>query len=290
MNSINIKRFFSLFPRALAEWHRDKAPRLSAALAFYMIFSLSPVLVLAVLIAGLFFGIEITQAFLVGKIRAFMGPQAAEIIPQVFVRSLRPLSGIAATLVSMIVLLWGASSVFSYLRDSFCTIWRHTPHGGRFGIRGFIRHRLIGLVMVGMSGVFLLASLLLTTAVTGVATYLKDILPLPGIFFQALDFVLSIGTLTLVFFALYTVLTPVRQGWRDALPGSFMTAILFTVAKVLIGYYFVKSTVASAYGAAGSFVVFLIWIYFGAQIFYYGAEFNKMFTQIFGSGRNRQKN
>jgi membrane protein len=282
-----MKHFLSLFHQAMAEWQRDKAPRLSAALAFYTIFSLSPVLVLVVLIAGVFFGIETTQAFLVGKIRAFMGPQAAEIIPQVFVRSLHPLSGIAATLVSMTVLLWGASSIFSYLRDSFCTIWRHTPHGGRFGIRGFIRHRLIGLIMVAGAGAFLLASLLVTTAVTAMATFLKNILPLSSVFYQAADFVISTAMITLVFFALYAILPPVRQTWKDALPGSFITAVLFAAGKFLIGYYFVKSTVASAYGAAGSVVVFLIWIYFGAQIFYYGAEFNKVFTGTFGSGKHQ---
>ncbi len=282
-----MKRFFSLFHRAMAEWQQDKAPRLSAALAFYTIFSLSPVLVLLVLTAGLFFGIDTTQAFLVEKIRDFMGPQAAEIIPQVFVRSLRPISGIAATLASLFVLLWGASSVFSYLRDSFCTIWRHTPKSGRFGLRRFFRHRLIGLVMVAVAGGFLLFSLFLTTVVTATSHVVKDILPLSGVFYQAADFAVSTAMLTLVFFTLYTILPPVRQTWKDALPGSFITAVLFTIGKILIGYYFVKSTVASAYGAAGSIVVFLIWIYFGAQIFYYGAEFNKVWTGTFGSGKGQ---
>ncbi|HEX9935027.1 MAG TPA: YihY/virulence factor BrkB family protein, partial [bacterium] len=249
-----MKRFLRLFPQAMAEWQRDKAPRLSAALAFYTLFSLSPVLILLVFIAGLFFGIEPTQAFLVGKIREFMGMQAAEIIPQVFA-SARPLSGILATLAGFVVLLWGASSVFSYLRDSFCTIWGHAPHGGRFGIKGFVRHRLIGFLMVAISGALLMATLLSTTVVAAATTFLRDLLPVPAFFFQAADFTVSIGAVTLIFCTMYMVLAPVKQRWTDVLPGSFVMAALFTMGKALIGYYFVKTTVASAYGAAGSVVV-----------------------------------
>jgi len=282
-----IQSILRLFHQALVEWHRDKVPRLSAALAFYTIFSLSPVLVMVVLIAGLFFGIEATQTFLVEKIRMFMGDQAAEIIPQVFLRSLRPLTGIVATALSLTVLLWGASTVFSYLRDSFNSIWHVTPHGGRFGIRGFVRHRFLGFLMVAGSGLLLLASLLGTTAVTAFTMFLRGMLPLPAAFFRAADFLISIGTAILIFSMVFIVLPAVRQKWTDVLPGSFLTAVLFTIGKFLIGYYFVKSTTASAYGAAGSVVVFLIWIYFSAQIFYFGAEFNKVFTKMFGSGKNQ---
>jgi len=285
-NTDSLKRFLHLFHRALVEWHHDKAPRLSAALAFYMILSLSPILVIVVLIAGLVFGIETTQTFLVQNIREFMGPQAAEIIPQVFSRSLRPLTGFLATLFSLIALFWGASTVFTYLRDSFNTIWHVTPHAGRFGIPGFIRHRALAFIMIAGSGALLVCSLVGTTAITAVAEFLKGFIPIPVILLQLADFVVSIGTTTMIFSVVFMVLPSVRQRWTDVLPGSFMTAVLFTVGKLLIGFYFVTTTVASAFGAAGSVVVFLIWIYFGAQIFYYGAEFNKVFTRTFGSARH----
>jgi membrane protein len=278
------KKTVRLLHRAAAEWDRDRAPRLSAALSFYTIFSLAPLGVLTVLAAGLAFGQDRARSFLIGKMERMVGGEGASVVTSLVDTMREPVPSAVAGAFGLLTLLWGASTVFGCLADSLNTIWDAKRRGGRFGLRGFFTHRLLAFVMVVGTGTYLVFSSLATTALAAVGAFLRGFLPLPLFVFQAADFGLSVAAMTLLFACVFKWVPAIRQTWGDTLPGAFLTAVLFAAGKYLIGLYFVTSTMASAYGAAGSFVVLLLWIYFGAQIFYFGVEFNKVFMRTHGSG------
>lgn len=285
---MKMRSFAKLIEKALVEWQRDKAQRLSASLAFYTIFSLATILLIMVFMAGLVYGLETTRNFVIERIQVLMGKGASVTISSILSEVQRPLPSLLAALFSLLTLLWGATTVFSCLADSLNTIWDVHPNGGRFGIRGLIRHKLLGFLMVIATGVYLLFSLIMTTGITAIGTFFNDILPLPVFVFQILDFSASVIMTTVLFAVVFKVVPAVKQQWNDVFPGAFVTSILFAAGKYLIGLYFVKSTIASLYGAAGSFVIILLWIYFSAQILFFGAEYNKVYMQMHGSGSRKQ--
>ena len=279
------KSFWRLIHRATADWHNDKAQRLSAALSFYTIFSLAPMLVLLVLLSGFILGHQEAQAFLVGKLKGMTGTESADVVTGLLVNMRKPVPSILAGAFGLLALFWGASTVFGCLADSLNSIWGVRREGGKFGIRGFLTHRFLAFAMVVGTGGYLIFSSIVTAGIAAVGVFLQGVLPLPLVVFQAIDFAGSVVAMTLLFAVVFKLVPAVKQQWSDALPGALLTAVLFAAGKYLIGLYFVKTTVASAYGAAGSFVVLLLWIYFGAQIFFFGAEFNKNFMRTYGSGR-----
>ena len=179
--------------------------------------------------------------------------------------------------------------MFGCLADSLNSIWGVRREGGKFGIRGFLTHRFLAFAMVVGTGGYLLFSSIVTAGLAAAGVFVKGFLPLPLVVFQAIDFAGSVVAMTLLFAVVFKLVPAVKQQWADTLPGALLTSVLFAAGKYLIGLYFVKTTVASAYGAAGSFVVLLLWIYFGAQIFFFGAEFNKSFMRMHGSGRESEK-
>lgn len=286
-NRMPAKPIWRLFKQASVEWHRDKAQRLSAALAFYTVFSLAPILVILVLAAGFLVGREASQDFLIGKIVGMMGKKGAEAVSGVLLNASKPLPSIVASIFSLAALFWGASTVFGSLADSLNSIWGTKRDGGKYGIKGFVKHRLLAFTMVVGTGGYLVFSLVGTAGLAAVGKFLKGLLPLPLFVFQILDFAGSVAAMAVLFAVVFKLVPAVRQRWSDVFPGALLTALLFAAGKYLIGLYFVKSTVASAYGAAGSFVVLLLWIYFAAQIFYFGAECNKVFMRLHGSGKTK---
>jgi len=284
---MKMRSFAKLIEKVLIEWHRDKAQRLSAALAFYTIFSLAPILLIMVFMAGLVYGLETTRDFVIERIQILMGKGASVTISSILSEVTRPLPSILAALASLLTLLWGASTVFSCLADSLNTIWDAHPHGGRFGIRGFFRHKLLGFMMVIATGIYLLFSLVMTTGITAIGAFFKDFFPLPVFVFQIFDFLASVIMMTVLFAVVFKVVPAVKQQWNDVFPGALATSVLFAAGKYLIGLYFIKSTIASLYGAAGSFVIILLWIYFSAQILFFGAEYNKVYMRMHGSGSQK---
>ncbi|MDM7926489.1 MAG: YihY/virulence factor BrkB family protein [bacterium] len=272
--------------RAFDEWREDRAGRLSAALSFYTLFSLAPLLVFFVLAAGLALGREGGQAFITSRLREFLGPQAADVIGSLIenARNREPVSGLAAGAAGIAAMLWGGSTVFGCLADSLNAIWNVKRRGGRFGIRGFLVHRLAASVMVFGTGAFLVVSSLATLGLAALGAFLSERLTIPVQAFRAGDFLLSVAVLTLLFSAVFKWVPLVRQTWSDVWPAGLLTAFLFSVGKYGIGLYLVTSSVSSAYGAAGSLVVMLIGVYLAAEIFYYGAEFNKVWMRTRGSG------
>ncbi|MBN1895625.1 YihY/virulence factor BrkB family protein [bacterium] len=285
---MTFRSFAKLIEKTSVGWHRDRAQRLSAALAFYTVFSLAPILIIIVFLAGLVYGIETTRDFVIERIQILMGKGASVTISSILSEVTRPLPSILAGLFSLMTLLWGATTVFSCLADSLNTIWDAHPHGGRFGIRGFIRHKLLAFLMVIATGVYLVFSLVITTGITAIGAFFKDFFPLPVFIFQLLDFSTSVIMTTVLFAVVFKVVPAVKQQWNDVFPGALVTSVLFVAGKYLIGLYFIKSTLASLYGAAGSFVIILLWIYFSAQILFFGAEYNKVYMRLHGSGSRRQ--
>ncbi len=258
------------------DWQTDKVQRLSAALSFYTIFSLAPMLIL---------GREEAQEFLIAKMKGMTGREAVDVATDLLTNMRKPVPSIIAGAFGLLALFWGASTVFGCLADSLNSIWGVRREGGKFGIRGFLASRFLAFAMVVGTGGYLLFSSIVTAGLAAVGVFLKGFLPLPLVAFQAIDFAGSVVAMTLLFAIVFKLVPAVKQRWSDTLPGALLTAVLFAVGKYLIGLYFVKTTMASAYGAAGSFVVLLLWIYFGAQIFFFGAEFNKNFMRAHGSGR-----
>jgi membrane protein len=280
---------FRCLARAFDEWREDNAARLAAALSFYTLFSLAPLLVFLVLAAGMALGRAGAQSFITARLHEFLGPQAAEVIGSLIedARTREPVSGRVAGAAGIAAMLWGGSTVFGCLVDSLNTIWNVKRRGGRFGIRGFITHRLAAFVMVFGTGAFLVVSSLATLSLAAVGAFLAERLPIPLFAFKAADFLLSVAVLTALFSAIFKWVPLVRQTWNDVWPAGLLTASFFSIGKYGIGLYLVTSTVASAYGAAGSLVVMLIGIYLAAEIFYFGVEFNKVWMRMRGSGKEK---
>ena len=269
------------------EWNADNAARLAAALAYYTIFSVAPLLVIVVAVAGLFYGREAAQGQLTHEIGRYVtNPDAVDLIQTVIMNARVPETSAMATLVGFGLLLWGAAGVFGELRNALNNIW-DVPPRTTFGIRNFLLDRLLPLVMVVISG-FLLVASLLASAALGAATNLLDVY-LPGTAANsgAINFWFLFVVTFLVFALLYKYVPEVPIYWVDVWPGALATALLFSLGRLLIGWYLAHTSVATAYGAAGSIVLVLLYTYYSAQVFYLGAEFTQVYGRTYGTRRAR---
>jgi membrane protein len=259
-------------------WVKDKVPRLAAALAFYTILSAAPLLVIALAIAGLAFGKEAAQGGVADQLRGIVGDQESEAIQAMIASASGPGSGVAM-IVGVVLLLAGASGVFVELQDSLNTIWEVVPRKGR-GILGVVHDRFLSLVMVFGVGFLLLVAVAASTTLAALTRFagLGGI----GMVGQALNFAASFAVVTLLFGMMYKILPEVRIAWGDVWIGALGTAFLFTVGNLLIGLYLGHASVGSSYGAAGSLVVFVVWVYYSGQILLLGAEFTKVYARRFG--------
>jgi membrane protein len=255
---------------------------MAASLAYYTIFSLAPLLVIAIAIAGLVFGERAAQNAIAGQIQGFVGPDSAKTIQTMIESAHKHTQGIVATVVAVMTLLIGASGVFSEIQDALNTIW-HVDPKEQSGIRQYIKSRLLSLGMVLSIGFLLLVSLLLSAFLAGVFKYVGGLLPLSEIFLYALELIASLSVITALFAVIFKILPNVRLTWNDVSFGAFATALLFTIGKFAIGFYLGKTVSTSSYGAAGSIIVVIAWIYYSALIFYFGAEFTRVYTIEFGS-------
>jgi membrane protein len=282
---MNLKAIPSLIHETYLSWSNDKAERLAAALAYYTLFSIAPLVVVAVAIAGLVFGEEAARGQISGQFRDMLGPQAADAIQSMIAHAYRPSAGIVATAIGIGTLLVGAAGVFTQIQDAFNTIWRVEPkkHSGFWAA---IRSRFLSFTMVFGVGFVLLVSLVLSALLAGVSKYLGDMLPGSGFLWSLLEVASSFLVISLLFAMLFKVLPDTDVQWRDVWVGALSTSALFTLGKFLIGLYLGRSSIASAYGAAGSLVVLLLWVYYAAQILYFGAELTRVYAEKFGSRVN----
>ncbi len=270
-----LKSLILLLRQAVEQWNADRAPRLAAALAYYATFSLAPLALVTIWIAGRVFGDAAAQRFLIDLIAQNFGMDSATLVQSmigaVHGTSTSPLFGIIA----LIGLLFGATGLFFGMQDALNTIWRVPPDPPRVWWRsllGIVQDRTLSFVMVLASGVILTISLAISTLLTTLDPLLRLVQPQSAAAINIIDLLTSFAVITLLFAVIYRVLPETRVTWRDVWLGALSAALLFTVGKFALGLYLTYSNIRTVFGAASSFVVILIWIYYSAQIFLYGAE------------------
>ena len=272
-----MRRFWSLASKTASEWNRHDAPRLGAALAFYTVLSIAPLVVVTIAVAGMAFGDEAARGQIAYQIRDIVGGAGARVIQEILKSARHAESGILATIAGAFTLLVGASAVFRELRSSMNRIW-DVPEATSFTLRGTIRAYLGSFAMVLAVGFLLLVSLILTTAIEIFVNVVSTRLPEMPFAIQVFNFIVSFMVVTLLFALIYKFVPDTRVRWRNVWHGAIVTAILFTIGKSALALYIAKAGVGSAYGAAGSIVALLVWVYYSAQIFFLGAEFTHIYA------------
>lgn len=271
------------------EWSEDKASRLSAALAYYTVFSIPPLMVVAIGIASLFTDRATVEEQVVSQAGGLMGQQGAEGIRTILQSAEQPGNGeLLPTLFGLALLLFGASGVFTQLQDAMNTIFGVKPDPKR-GIVGLIKDRFLSFTMVLTIAFILLVSLVLSTALSAFSGFVGGLVTEAEILLWIVNFVISFGVFTLLFALIFKTIPDVEIAWRDVLIGAAITALLFKVGEYALGFYFDRSDPTSAFGAAGSIILLLLWIYYSAQIIFLGAEFTEVYARVLGSGVKPQK-
>ena len=290
---MNLSKVGKLLKETFKEWQQDKASRIAAALAYYTVFSVSPLLVIAIAIAGAFFGQETAQQQITEQLTGLIGEDGIKPILMALDNISQPKIRGLASLISIGILILGASGIFAQLQDALNTVWKVTPQPGQ-GILPFLRKRLSSFLMVLAIGFLLILSMILSTLVTAISKYRVDLIPGSQILWENLDFVISLGLMTFLFGLMFKYVPDVKIAWKDVFVGSVITALLFIFGKFLLGVYISQGSLGSAYGAAGSLIVFLAWVYYSAQIILFGAEFTQVYSQMYGSkirpNRHSQRN
>lgn len=271
----------SLFKDTFSDWAEDKAPKLAAALSYYAVFSIGPLFLIAVGVASIFFGQSVAQEQIIAQATAFVGASAAETIAGLLKNFQERQSGGPAAIIGFVTLILAATGVFAELQDSLNKIWAVEPKKVK-GVGGIVKKRLLSFGMVLVIGFLLLISLIATTVLEGAMSAIE----LPGgeMIWQVVSLTVTFGLITLLFASMFRYLPDAKIAWRDLWIGAALTALLFTLGKYFISLYLAKNATASAFGAAGSLVVLLLWVYYSAQIFFFGAEFTQTYANTFGSG------
>ena len=282
-NRMKPQETFSLLKATAFEWLDDQAPTLGAALAYYTVFSLAPLLIISIALAGLVFGAEAAQGQIFDQLRGLLGDASGKAMQEIVQSaSAEPKTGVVATVIGFVTLLFGASGVFGQLQASLNIIWGVQPKPGR-GILGIIRDRSLSFGFILVVGFLLLVSLLLTAGIAFVGKQFGAMVPGMEALIQILNSILSLAVITLLFGMMFKILPDANIAWRDVWIGAFITALLFTLGKFALGFYLGRSGVASSYGAAGSLIVLLLWVYYSSQIVFFGAEFTQVYANRFGS-------
>ena len=273
-----LSRTWHMIKAAVSSWVDDFAPSMGAALSYYTVFSLAPMLLIVIGVAGLIFGAEAARGEIVTQLRGLMGEQGAVAVEELLKSASDPGKGIVATIVGFLTLLVGATAVFAELQSSLDRIWRTPPPPNESGIWGIIRTRILSFGLILGLGFLMIVSLVLSAALAALGKWWGSYLGNWEFVLQALNFVVSFGVVTLVFAAIYKFMPHAVIAWKNVWVGAIVTALLFTIGKFLISLYIGKSGVASGFGAAGSFAVLLVWVYYSAQIFLLGAEFTWVYS------------
>ena len=264
------------------KWVDDRAMSLAASLALYALLSLAPLLVLAVSVAGFAFGESAARGELTQQFRAMLGPDAGAAVESVLVHAQEPHANVIGTVIGLIVLFFGASGGFTELQDSLNAIWQVKPKPG-LGVLGIIRARVFSFAMVLSVAFLLLVSFIISAGLEVVGKVMASRLPGGAAVWIGVNLVLSAGVVTVLFALIFKVIPDARVRWRDVWYGAAFTAVLFTIGKALIGLYLGHAGVGSPYGAAGSLVVLVVWVYYSAQILFFGAEFTQAHARQDGS-------
>ncbi|MES2481676.1 MAG: YihY/virulence factor BrkB family protein [Pseudomonadota bacterium] len=286
MNRHGLKDWWWLVKRTATSWVNDYAPSMGAALSYYTVFSLVPLLVIVIGVAGLVFGQEAARGQIFAQLEGLMGPEAAKAIQELLAQAGKPSTGVASTLIGFAFLFIGATTVFGELQDALDRIWRAPARAGSSGPWSLVRARLLSFGMILGIAFLLMVSLVFSAAIAALGKWAGGVFGEWEATAQAVNFVVGFALTTGVFAMIYKLMPRVRVSWRDVWLGAACTAALFAVGRYLIGLYIGKSGIASGFGAAGSIAVVFVWVYYSAQIFLMGAEFTWVYATTFGSMRH----
>ncbi|GAB3664921.1 YihY/virulence factor BrkB family protein [Ramlibacter alkalitolerans] len=276
-------RLFRLFLKAAKAWSDDYAPSMGAAISYYTVFSLAPLLVIVIAVAGAVFGREAVQGQIVAQLSGLIGEQGASFVQSLVAASSDKDKGLIAGIISTGVLLVGATTVFAELQSALDRIWHVPPSQKPKGIWATLRARLLSFGLILGMVFLLMVSLAVSAAVAAFGAFTSGLMPGAETLLQVLNFVVSLGIATVLFAMIFKLMPSTKIDWRDVWVGAFTTAVLFEAGKFLIGLYLGKSSMTESFAAAGSLVILIAWVYYAAQIFLLGAEFTKVYAQEHGS-------
>ena len=280
---LTLREWWELLRKSVYAWNDDSAQSMGAALAYYTTFSLTPVLIIAIAIAGMVFGPEAARGEIVYHLNGLVGVDGAKAVVGLLASASRPSSSIIASIVGLVTLLVGATSIFAELQSALDRIWRAPTIQRPAGMIALLRSRLLSFGMVVALGFLLLVSLVIDATLTALSKWGGTLFPATVVILQGLNLTFGFAVTTLLFAMAYRILPRARIAWSDVWVGAAVTAALFTVGKYFVGLYLGKAAVTSGFGAAGSLVIILLWVYYSAQIFLLGAEFTWVYAHSHGS-------
>jgi len=288
-DGVDFKQIWALVKAAASSWVDDYAPSMGAALSYYTLFSIAPLLLIVISIAGLVFGEDAARGEIFGQLNGFMGSEAAAAIQGLLESVNKPAKGMLGTVVGVVLVLIGATTVFAELQDAMDRIWRAPARHQSNGLGALLRTRLLSFGMILSIGFLLMVSLVMEAVLSAFSRWWSPFFTGWETVVQVINLAVSFGITMLAFAMIYKIMPRVKIDWRDVWIGAGVTAFLFTAGKFLIGFYIGRSGVVSGFGAASSIVIVLIWVYYSAQIFLVGAEFTWVYAHIFGSRKGQTR-
>ncbi len=289
MRSQNLQNLYSLARKSVVSWSDDYAPSMGAALAYYTLFSIAPLLLIVISIAGFVYGEDAARGAIFAQLNGLLGTEGAAAVQGLLKSVNKPGETIIATLIGIGTLILGATTVFGELQDALNRIWRAPALVDPGGLWSLVRRRFLAFGMILAIGFLLIVSLLLSAALAALGTWIGPAFAGWETMLHFINFAISFAVITVLFAMIYKIMPRVHIAWRDVWLGSAVTALLFSIGKVGIGLYLGKTGVASGFGAAGSLVVLLVWIYYSTQIFLLGAEFTWVYANDYGSRRHAKE-
>jgi membrane protein len=283
------RALFDLCKQSFESWRADYAPSMGAALAYYTVFSMAPLILIVISVVGLVFGRDEARGEILEQISGLMGAEGAHAVEIMLAHLNRPTQGVVATVIGVVLLTVGATTVFGELQDAFDRIWRAPARENSSGLLDLVRTRLLSFSLIMGIGFLLIVSLIVNAALAAIGEWWAPAFGGWATLAQDVNSAFSFGMLTVGFAMIFKVMPRVSVQWRDVWIGAFVTAVLFAVGKYLIGLYIGKTGIASGYGAAGSLVVVLVWVYYSAQIFLLGVEFTWVYAHEYGSFKGRPR-
>jgi membrane protein len=284
---MNIKQILNLVKATFSAWIDDHASSMGAALAYYTVFSIAPLLLIVISIAGLIFGIEVARGEIIAQLQGLMGNTGALVVQGLLESVSKPTESVTAAIIGVVLLMIGATTVFVELQDDLNRIWRVPKRTKDAGLFGLIRSQVLSFAMILGIGFLLIVSLIFSAALAALGKWWEPLFGGFGLLANLVDVTLSFVLITVAFAMIYKLMPRMKIAWRDVWIGAVVTAFLFTIGKFLIGFYIGRSGIASGFGAAGSLVVVLVWIYYSAQIFLMGAEFTRIYSYTLGSHKDQ---
>ena len=285
---MDLKQTWDLIKTTFSSWIGDYAPSMGAALAYYTVFSIAPLLLIVISVAGLIFGMEAARGEIFGQLRDLMGDEGAAAIQGLLESVNRPEQSVIGTIIGVVLLLIGATTVFAELQNDLDRIWLAPEREEGSGLWSLIRSRLLSFGMILGIGFLMIVSLVFSAALSALGKWWSPLFGDWKALLHAVNFVVSFALVTTVFAMIYKIMPRASIAWHDVWIGATVTALLFTIGKFLIGLYIGKTGVASGFGAAGSLVIVLVWVYYSAQIFLLGAEFTWAYAHDHGSRKGQQ--